>query len=418
MPPIAIYAPRILTPQEEINDGVIVVEGATIAALGHRDETRVPEGAIDYVAPGIVIPGFVDIHIHGAGGHDVMEASARALDKITATVARHGTTSIVATTVTAPVDETCHSLAGIAKYIQAHEPQPPKKEGEETPGPDGQEPQAEEAPPHEIPKVPPKLAAEILGIHLEGPFISKSKRGVHPPDAIVKPSLELLHQFLEAADGRVRIVTIAPELPGALELISAVVKAGMVAALGHTDADYDQARAAIQAGARHAVHTFNAMRAFNHRDPGILGAVMTDPEVTAEVIADGVHVSGPAIQILIGTKGFDTVLLASDATAATGMPDGHYRLGTTEVTVKGGVCQNSEGKLAGSTLTLDRALRFVVSLGAPLPEAVRMATILPARRLGLAGKKGILAPGADADIVALTPDLRVAGVMTRGVGLV
>jgi N-acetylglucosamine-6-phosphate deacetylase len=163
---------------------------------------------------------------------------------------------------------------------------------------------------------------------------------------------------------------------------------------------------------------FNAMRPFTHRDPGVLAAVMTDPDVTAEIIADGVHVAGPAIQVLIGTKGFDTVLLVSDGTAATGMADGSYRLGATEVEVKGGVCRNSEGKLAGSTLTLDRALRFVVSLGVPFAEAVRMATILPARRLGLAGKKGILAVGADADLVVLTPELRVAGVMTRGAGLV
>ncbi|MDE3111047.1 MAG: amidohydrolase family protein, partial [Acidobacteriota bacterium] len=168
------------------------------------------------------------------------------------------------------------------------------------------------------------------------------------------------------------------------------------------------------AGARHAVHMYNAMRAFEHRDPGIIGAVLTDPEVTAEVIADGVHVAGPAIQMLIGCKGVDTVVLVSDGIAATGMPDGNYRLGNFEVTVEGGVCRNSGGKLAGSTLTLDRAVRNLVALGVSLQDAIRMATILPARRLGLAGKKGIIAVGADADLVALTPDLRVVGVMTRG----
>jgi N-acetylglucosamine-6-phosphate deacetylase len=150
----------------------------------------------------------------------------------------------------------------------------------------------------------------------------------------------------------------------------------------------------------------------------VVGAILTDPEVTAEVIADLVHVAGPAIQVLIGTKGFDTVLLVSDGIAATGMSDGNYRLGNFEVSVKDGVARNSEGKLAGSTLTLDRALRNAVGLGVPLQDAVRMATVLPARRLGLAGKKGIIAVGADADLVALTPDLRVAGVMTRGAGLV
>jgi N-acetylglucosamine-6-phosphate deacetylase len=392
MPPIAIYASRILTPQEEINDAVIVVEGTRIVEIGHRDEIRVPEGAADYVATGMtVVPGFVDLHIHGAGGHDVMEANARALDKITSTVARFGTTSMLATTVTASVEETCKSLEGIARYIHDHEKQ--EENGH--------------------------LAAEIVGIHLEGPFISKARRGVHPTDSLARPSVGVLKQFLEAAGGRVRILTIAPELPGALELIQSAIAAGnIVVGLGHTDANYDEARAAFSAGARHAVHVFNAMRPFSHRDPGILGAIMTDPDVTAEIIADGVHVAGPAIQVLLGSKGFDTVLLVSDGTAATGMPDGKYRLGNFEVTKEGGICRNSEGKLAGSALTLDRALRFLVSLGVPLVDAVRMATILPARRLGLAGKKGIIAVGADADIVALTPDLHVAGVMTRGAGLV
>ncbi|HVB58709.1 MAG TPA: N-acetylglucosamine-6-phosphate deacetylase [Candidatus Acidoferrales bacterium] len=390
MPTTAIYARRILTPHEEISDGVIIVEGGRIAGVGHRDEMSVPVGATDYLAAGLtVVPGFVDLHIHGAGGHDVMEASTRALDRITATVAQHGTTSLAATTVSAPVEETCRSLEGIARYIRNHEA--PEQNG--------------------------RLEAEILGIHLEGPFLNPSRRGVHPAGAIAKPSVEILEKFLKAADGLVKILTLAPELPGAIELIESALAAGLVVGMGHTDADYDQAMAAIRAGARHTVHTYNAMRPFSHRDPGILGAIMTDPEVTAEVIADGVHVAGPAIQVLIGTKGFDTVLLVSDGTAATGMRDGNYRLGNFEVSVRDGVCRNAEGKLAGSTLTLDRAVRTVVALGVPLMEAVRMATLLPARRLGVAGKKGVIAEGADADLVALTPDLRVAGVMTRGNGL-
>jgi len=388
-----IHASRILTPEEEISDGVIVVEGSRIAALGHRDEMRLPAGATDFVAAGMtVVPGFVDIHIHGAGGHDVMEGTARALDRITSTAARSGTTSMVATTVTAPIDDTIKSLEGIARYIRSHEQSEAVSENA-------------------------KLAAEIVGIHLEGPFISKARRGVHPSDALAKPSVETLEKLLKAADGLVRIVTIAPELPGAMDLIAAAVAAKLVVAMGHTDADYDQARAAIHAGARHAVHMYNAMRPFTHRDPGIVGAILTDPEVTAEIIADLVHVAGPAIQVLIGSKGFDTVLAVSDGIAATGMPDGNYRLGNFEVSVKDGVARNSEGKLAGSTLTLDRALRNLVALGVPFTDAVRMVTVLPARRLGLAGKKGIIAVRADADLVALTADLRVAAVMTRGAGL-
>lgn len=391
MPTTAIYASRILTPTEEVSDAVILVEGTKITAVGHRDEIQVPSDAVHYASPGsTVVPGFVDIHIHGAGGHDVMEGMARSLDKVTETVARYGTTSILATTVTAPMDQTCHGLEGIARYVHNHEQ------------------------PHEN----GKLAAEILGVHLEGPFISKSQRGVHPVDSLVKPSVEALETLMKAADGLVRIVTTAPELPGALKMIEYATARGIVAAMGHTNADYDEARAGIQAGARHSVHTYNAMRPFEHRDPGILGAILTDPEITAEVIADGHHVAGPAIQILMGTKGFETVILISDGIAATGMRDGTYPLGNFKVTVKDGVCRNEEGKMAGSTLTLDRALRFVVALGVPFADAVKMVTIQPARRIGVAGKKGIIAPGCDADLVVLTPDLRVEGVMTRGVGLV
>jgi N-acetylglucosamine-6-phosphate deacetylase len=386
----AIYASRILTPQEELRDCVIVVEAGRITGIGHRDEVHIPPGAKDYVASGMtVVPGFVDVHIHGAGGHDVMEAEAAALDKITATVARFGTTSIVATTVTAPIEATCHSLEGIAAYIRAHEST------------------ADNA----------RFGADILGIHLEGPFINPERRGVHPTASILAPSVESFEKFRAAAGNLIKLITIAPEMPGALKLIAAAVADGVVVGLGHTDADYAQARAAIQAGARHAVHVYNAMRPFTHRDPGVISAVLTDADVTAEIIADGVHVAGPAIQVLLGTKGFDTVLLVSDGTAATGMRDGTFKLGGFEVQVRDGVVRNSEGKLAGSTLTIDRAVRYLVELGVPMVDAIRMATILPARRLGLAGKKGIIAVGADADLVVLTPDLHVAGVMTRGVGL-
>ncbi|MDE3137200.1 MAG: N-acetylglucosamine-6-phosphate deacetylase [Acidobacteriota bacterium] len=382
---IAICAKRLFTPIEEIADAVVVTEDGRIVAVGQRDGVELPVGTREYDARAWTLaPGFVDIHIHGAGGHDVMEADPGALARIAETIARYGTTSFVATTVTASPDDTCRSLEALARAAEA--------------------PAAADS---------ARPAAELLGIHFEGPFISPTRRGVHPPEWIALPSQELLGRFLAAAGSAARILTLAPELDGALDLVDRARSAGLVVALGHTNATYDQAIAAIERGASHAVHVFNAMRPFSHRDTGVIGAVLTRPEVTAEIIADGVHVDAPALEILLAAKKAENVILVSDATAATGMPDGNYRLGTFEVKVKEGVCRDAEGRLAGSTLTLDRAVRRMVALGVPPAKALRMATLNPARRLGLETRKGVIAPGADADLVFLNDALHVAAVMTR-----
>lgn len=383
---LLLHADRALTPAEEIRNAGILVEDAAIREIGPRAALQAPPGTREIRAAGLTAaPGFVDVHIHGAGGHDVMEGTGEALDAVAAMLAQHGTTSFLATTVTASPETTCRSAEGIARSIEAN-----------------------------CFTWNNSARAEILGIHFEGPFISAARRGVHPPEWLALPSAELLDRFLSAARGKARILTLAPELPGAAPCIDAALKAGLVVALGHTDATYEQARAAIARGARHAVHVYNAMRPFSHRDTGVIGAVLTSPEVTAELIADGVHVDEAAMRILLQAKGLDRVILVSDGTAATGMPDGKYTLGTFEVTVAGGVCRNSEGKLAGSTLTLDRALRNIVALGVPLADALRMLTLNPARLLGLEGKKGVLRPGADADVVLLDQDMRVRNVWTRG----
>ncbi|MGC1108047.1 MAG: N-acetylglucosamine-6-phosphate deacetylase [Candidatus Acidiferrales bacterium] len=388
MSSVIIHAARALTPLQEITDAAIVFEDGRISAVGPRAGIVAPPGAREISArDATIMPGFVDVHVHGAGGHDVMSSTEEALTTIASTVARRGTTSIVATTVTAPPDETRRCLEGISRYILS----PANRSA--------------------------NVAAEIIGIHLEGPFISPARRGVHPAGAIAKPSLTLLDRYLEAAAGTVRILTLAPEIPGALELVERGYAKGLVVALGHTDATYEQARTAIFRGARHAVHVFNAMRPFSHRETGVLGAVLTDPSVTAELIADGVHVDDPAIRLLLAAKGTDLVILVSDGTAATGMRDGSYRLGTFDVTVSDGVCRNREGKLAGSTLTLDRAVQHMVRLGVPLIEAIRMATYNPARRVGMEARKGVLAPGADADLILLTPELKISNVFARGAPL-
>jgi N-acetylglucosamine-6-phosphate deacetylase len=312
-----------------------------------------------------------------------MEGSAEAMAAVAKPVARHGTTAFVATTVTSSPEDTIRSVAGISSYI-ARQP--------ETNDP----------------------RAEVLGVHFEGPFLSAVRRGVHPPEWLKLPSTELLERFLQAAAGTARILTIAPELVGAISCIDAARKAGMVVAIGHTDATYEQTRAGIAHGARHAVHVYNAMRPFSHRDSGVIGAVLTSPEVSAELIADGVHVDETAMKLLLQAKGAGGVILISDGTSATGMPDGKYMLGGFEVTVSGGVCRNAEGKLAGSTLTLDRALRNIVALGVPLADALRMLTVNPATLLGMEFKKGSLRVGADADILLLDEGFEITGVWAQG----
>ena len=388
MQPLAIHAHRVLTPFEEFADGVVVVQRGKITDVGPRAGVVLPRGVREITAKGkTIIPGFVDLHIHGAGGRDVMAGTAESLEIIAGTVARFGTTSFVATTVTASRVETCDSVRGIAHFML-----------------DTSQFAARE------------LSAEILGIHFEGPFISKARRGVHPEEWLLPPSTEILSQFLKEARGTAQILTLAPELPGALELIAEARKAGLVISLGHTDATYEQALAAIQAGATHAAHVFNAMRPFSHRGTGVIGAVMTSPQVSTELIADKIHVDEPAMRMLLEMKTPEKIILVSDGTSATGMPDGKYQLGKFQVKVTGGVCRNSEGKLAGSTLTLDRALRNMVALGVPLKDAVQMLTANPARQIGLGSRKGILAPGADADLVFLDEKLEVTDVMTRGAG--
>jgi len=382
-----LHVRRAITPLTEISDAGILLRDGVIELIGPRAAMRLPAGAHELSATDkTAVPGFVDVHIHGASGHDVMEGEAEALGTVARSVAQHGTTSFVATTITASPEATCRSVEGISKYIAAQLA-------------------TEEA------------RAQILGIHFEGPFISPLRRGVHPAEWIKQPSAELLDKFLHAAAGNARILTLAPEIFGAMPCIDAARKAGVVVALGHTDATYEQARMAIARGARHAVHVYNAMRPFSHRDTGVIGAVLTSPDITAELIADGVHVDGPAMRMLLQAKGAGGVILVSDGTAATGMPDGTYTLGSLQVTVSGGVCRDAEGKLAGSTLMLDRALRNIVALGTPLADAVRMLTFNPASLLGIEFKKGALRAGADADVVLLDDSLRVTGVWTRGLAV-
>lgn len=386
----AILAGTIYTPTEEIENGVILIEGHRIAKVGPREHIKIPAGAtvIDN-QDRIVVPGFIDMHIHGAAGHDLMEGTPEAISTIATYLARHGTTSYLATTVTASLERTLHAARGLGEIIRAS---------------------------HSTHGGSDKIAgAHPLGIHFEGPFLNVKKRGAHPASQIQKPSMETLARFLDAAGTAARVLTLAPELDGALAVLEEARRRGLRVGIGHSNATCEEAERAIAAGATHAVHVYNAMRPFAHRDSGIIGAVLTDDRVSAELICDGVHVEATAIRLLVKAKGLERVVLVSDSLSGAGMPDGNYRLGNFTVHVAGGVSRTVEGNLAGSTLTLDAAVRNLVSFTTLSYQAcLACATLNPAKILGLEKQKGVIAPGADADLAILDKNQYVTQTYVRG----
>ncbi len=379
----AFLAATVYTP-DPIANGVVLVEDDRIVAVGPRDAVDIPAGAARVDAGNSVIaPGYVDIHIHGAGGHDLMEASHESVEVVSRTLARYGVTSYFPTTVTAPEGRTVQALESLAACI-------------------------------EDAAATPTGLAQPLGIHMEGPFISPQRRGVHPVESIAAPALDAYRRYARAAGGKLRIMTIAPELAAVPEVIAEMLGSGVRPSLGHTDASFEDAERAAAAGVHQATHMFNAMRPFGHRDPGVIGAVLTDARLHAELIADGVHVDPAAIRLLYQCKGDWGIVLVSDGISGTGMPDGLYPLAGLVAEVKDGVCRY-QGALAGSVLTLDRGVRNMRRfLGLRPEQALRMATRNPAELLGIADRKGILKPGADADFVILDAELEVRAVYARG----
>jgi N-acetylglucosamine-6-phosphate deacetylase len=330
----------------------------------------------------------IDIHIHGGAGYDVMQAPRDGFISLESLLLQHGVTTYFPTTVTAPIDSTLAALERLASEIE--------NAGRRTDG-------------------PPR--ARPAGIHLEGPFISHARRGVHPPESLLAPSLPVFDRLWQAARGHVKVMTMAPELEGAQEVIAEATKRGVCVSMGHSDADLAAAHSALTAGARHATHTFNAMRPLGHRDPGILGLVLTSPDVSADIIADGIHLDPAIVDLFVKLKGRDRTVLITDAISATGMPDGRYRLGSFEVDVYDGKCTAGE-RLAGSVLTLDRAVRNVMQFAqVELQQAVQAATLNPARVVGMSDSLGTLSPGTAADIVVLNSRHEVVRTIVRGTGI-
>ena len=402
---------RVVTPGGVLSPGWIRLDGSVIDAVGPGAAPEPP--AVDLRGQW-VLPGFVDLHVHGGGGASFTEGTSDEARQAAAFHRGRGTTTMLASLVTAPLAELEARAALLADLAD-----------------DGL----------------------IAGLHLEGPFLSPTRRGAQDPRHMLAPDVAVFERLRAAARGHLRIITLAPELPGALEVVKAATQAGVTVAVGHTDATADVTLVAIDAGATHATHLFNGMRPFHHREPGAVGALLDRDEVTCEIIADGVHLHDIAIRLAARAAGPGRLVLVSDAMAAAGMPDGRYQLGSKRVTVTGGVARLQEagqasarqptprptrpsrrpgqpaprprthpgqpaGAIAGSTATLADVVRHAIAAGLPVPDVAAAASTTPARVLGLADRTGALRPGLAADLVVCDDDFRPRAVMRHGEWLV
>lgn len=327
-----------------------------------------------------VVPGFIDIHMHGALGHPTVESSLSSLESISRFYAGHGTTSLVLAVHTVPLQSLHSALQNIRDYKERI-----------TGG------------------------ANILGAYIEGIFISPEKRGSHNPKYIVPPTREAIDSITGFGKNTVRIFIIAPEMDASGEIIKHIASMGITVAIGHSNSGYDQAIRGIENGATLATHTFNAMRALSHREPGIAGAVLTDERVSCEIIADGIHLHPAIVKLIVQAKGPDKVILVTDAQMLNGLPDGEYCAGETKLTMKDGFVRTENGTLSGSTCTMDKAVRNVMKFaGVPLEQAVKMASENPAKAAGVFQSKGSIEAGKDADFTLLDKDCNVVKTIVKG----
>lgn len=364
-----ITAPLVLTPARALAPGWVEVVGDSIVAVG----AGTPEAPVDVPLTGTLVPGFVDTHVHGGGGASFDAGTAAAAATVAEAHLAHGTTSMIASLVTMSHQDMDRAVRELALLVRG---------------------------------------GRLAGIHLEGPWLSPKHRGAHDPALLEHPTPQRIAQVLALGDGTIRMVTIAPELPGGLDAVAHLASSGVVAAVGHTDATYEQAAQALASGATAGTHLFNAMTPLNHRAPGAVGALL-DSDAVVELICDGVHLHPATIRIATDVAR-DRFVLVTDAMAAAASADGNYRLGPLDVFVREGVARLADGTIAGSTLTMARAVQFCVSVvGLPLEVVLPAATSRAAAHLGLS-RVGSLAPGYFADLLELSADLDVTRVMRRG----
>lgn len=360
---------KLVMPQEVITGQALVIEDGKISVI-EPDSSAVPADSVIDARGMWVAPGLIDVHVHGGSGHDTMDATPEAIHGMARFFAEHGVTSYYPTTMTAPADAIIAAIENVARCPQ------------------------------------PLDGAQHLGVHVEGPYINTAFPGAQPASDIRLPDPAEYQRWLES--GIVRLITVAPEVEGAAELIELGVSQGIEFAAGHTGASYEEILEAADHGLRQATHTFNAMLGLHHRSPGTLGGALTDDRIYAQLIGDGIHVHPAMVKLLARAKGAKRTILITDSMRAAGLQDGLYDLGAQPITVKDGIARTVSGALAGSTATLDAVLRNVINFaGISLPEALIMGTATPAEAMGLAGRKGTLKPGADADVILLDEDLTV-----------
>lgn len=379
--PRAIRAGEVILPTGTLLDGVVEIADGRIAWAGrYRDYSPEQDVPLLDATHLILAPGFIDLHTHGGGGYDPVAGDASALPEMSRFYAQHGVTGFLAS-AWGKHDQILHAIDLAVEAM----------------------------------RTAPLPGATLLGIFLEGPFLSPDYPGAFQPESIVPPDPDLFAHYLARAQGLIRLMTLAPERPRAGEVIRAALTQGVIVAAGHTGATADEIAHAAVLGVRHATHMFNAMSPLHHRAPNAVGAILADPHYTAEIICDGIHVHPTVVQILVQTKGAERVALITDSIRAAGLPGGQYSMADGDITVSNGSVRLADGTLAGSILTMDRAVANMIAFaGVSLADAVAMASTTPARILGIADRTGAIAAGLAADLILLDGDLRVVQTVAGG----
>ncbi|WP_208589789.1 N-acetylglucosamine-6-phosphate deacetylase [Gracilibacillus suaedae] len=375
---------KIYAENRKLHNGFIKIKDHIIEEIGTLDQLTTEEEyqILDFSDKNVkAIPGLIDVHIHGANGADVMDGTKQALRTMADTLPKEGTTSFLATTMTQSNDDIERAIKNVASYM-----------GQQHPG-----------------------VAEIIGIHLEGPFINIKRKGAQSEEHITEPNISLFQKWQQLANKQIKLVTLAPEVNGGMELVQHLKSQGIIASAGHTDATADEIKTAIKHGLSHITHLYNQMRGFHHREPGVVGAAWLQNELMVEMIADGVHSTPEAIQTAFELKGKDRLLLITDAMRAKCLHDGHYDLGGQKVNVVEQKARLEDGTLAGSTLKLGDALKNIIQFsGCTFEEAIAMTSANAAKELGMINRKGTIAEKKDADIVLLDDNNDIILTLCRG----